>query len=374
MQPSIDTVSFSDVPCPMESGSAATWMSGEADALLTPSLHLGSIANGETPLTWLSAYVKSPKDEAIVNLDTKQLFSTERATGDTGLMDSSSHASTPYLHGWKGDIWGPSKACPISFQKVYFYATRRNPYATTVSVDTGDGPVSSGVITNDFETKEYFTYFPVGRPIAVGNPGSEFIDRDSEEDGSVGLEWRGPIQSGAKGLDMHQVAFADRLTIGGQPLPFGVIMAWDADNGSIPAGWVECDGRGIVNGITVPDYRGRFLAGVGRAPDLPAYAEVTSAGGGYARHGTSENNHEDHRIMPVIKTAYEEVTCYEGSGSSITVNSIIPWASCGGNWTVESWCGGSIADVPDADGDIGHSDVDNRPPYAGIFWIIYVGT
>ena len=45
--------------------------------------------------------------------------------------------------------------------------------------------------------------------------------------------------------------------------PKGLILAWNATSGAIPAGWAVCDGS---NGT--PDLRGRFLMGVSDFADV----------------------------------------------------------------------------------------------------------
>lgn len=48
-----------------------------------------------------------------------------------------------------------------------------------------------------------------------------------------------------------------------QPTPKGIIAMWGGQIGAIPEGWRLCDGNnGVqVNGVTIPDLRGRFVVG-----------------------------------------------------------------------------------------------------------------
>ncbi len=55
--------------------------------------------------------------------------------------------------------------------------------------------------------------------------------------------------------------------------PPGVILAWHAHSGNVPAGWAICDG---ANGT--PDLRGKFLRGVSNFADV----------GGHGGNNTSQ--------------------------------------------------------------------------------------
>ena len=67
--------------------------------------------------------------------------------------------------------------------------------------------------------------------------------------------------------------------------PKGVIIAWNAKSGSVPAGWAICDG---TNGT--PDLRRRFLMGVatladvGQTPGRASHVHTLSGGTGDARN------------------------------------------------------------------------------------------
>lgn len=48
----------------------------------------------------------------------------------------------------------------------------------------------------------------------------------------------------------------------------GMIMMWSGDVNSVPKGWTLCDGKTDINGIKIPDLKGRFVIGAGRRPLL----------------------------------------------------------------------------------------------------------
>ncbi|WP_028888354.1 PKD domain-containing protein [Tenacibaculum ovolyticum] len=41
----------------------------------------------------------------------------------------------------------------------------------------------------------------------------------------------------------------------------GMVMMWSGDPTTVPIGWILCDGRTGINGIRIPDLRGRFVLG-----------------------------------------------------------------------------------------------------------------
>lgn len=61
--------------------------------------------------------------------------------------------------------------------------------------------------------------------------------------------------------------------------PLGAIIMWTGS--TEPAGWKLCDGNGgaQVNGITIPDLRGRFIVGVGSSSDGAANYSLNTFGG-----------------------------------------------------------------------------------------------
>jgi hypothetical protein len=69
--------------------------------------------------------------------------------------------------------------------------------------------------------------------------------------------------------------------------PRGIIIAWNAKSGAVPAGWVVCDG---TNGT--PDLRGRFLMGVatfadvGQTPGQATHRHGVNGGTNNARSGS----------------------------------------------------------------------------------------
>ena len=66
--------------------------------------------------------------------------------------------------------------------------------------------------------------------------------------------------------------YSDIITSG---LPTKAITIWSGDTDTIPTGWVICNGQ-VVNGITTPDLRSRFIVGAGDTYALGATGGNTS--------------------------------------------------------------------------------------------------
>ena len=76
-------------------------------------------------------------------------------------------------------------------------------------------------------------------------------------------------------------------TTNGGFVPVGGIIMWSGT--TIPSGWALCDGTTTINGVPVPDLRGRFVLGKGQAlgnPTMTAYA-IGQKGG-----------EETHKLIP----------------------------------------------------------------------------
>ncbi|CAL2055434.1 hypothetical protein [Tenacibaculum sp. 190524A05c] len=69
----------------------------------------------------------------------------------------------------------------------------------------------------------------------------------------------------------------------------GMIMMWSGDENNVPKGWTLCDGKADINGIRIPDLKGRFVVGLDRdsanSPvennnkDIENYGEIHNKGG-----------------------------------------------------------------------------------------------
>jgi hypothetical protein len=120
----------------------------------------------------------------------------------------------------------------------------------------------------------------------------------------------------------------------GTILPVGLLY-------SIPRGWAKCDGTSPT-----PDLRGRGLVGIGSA--YSGDSGVGAGAGGYAKHGTTENNHADHtaHTHTLSKTPLE---VQAGTGATV------------------------LADVSADNANLSaHSDTDNRDPHYGLDWMMRV--
>jgi len=95
-------------------------------------------------------------------------------------------------------------------------------------------------------------------------------------------------------------------------LPTGIICLWYGSIGSIPAGWVICDGN---NGT--PDLRDKFLVGAGST-----YAVDANGGAVNHNHGftADPHTHDFSFGAAVAAGATYDLTSGAGSGTGTTDN------------------------------------------------------
>lgn len=135
-------------------------------------------------------------------------------------------------------------------------------------------------------------------------------------------------------------------------VPKGAVLMWSGQIKDIPSGWRLADGapgtHGIVNGVTVPDLRGRFV--VGYQDDDPDYRQVHGTGGAKTtalpshQHGLNKNE-------PFIGP-HNHGPNVHGSGP-----------------THDTGTGDEVTQGISADPD----PSENRPPYIVLAYIVYVG-
>lgn len=161
-------------------------------------------------------------------------------------------------------------------------------------------------------------------------------------------------------------------------LPAGIIVfSTLADLGD---GWKLCDG---TDGT--PDLRGRFIVTVGESPGANPQTYAVNCLGGYAWHGQSENNHNDHRLnhyhcFPVL-TQFSCVDTTGGTGSFYAFSSNYVPCCSDSTGKVAEWCG--TDDLPTQEAPVSScsspfyakhkgpfnscTDTDNRPPYIALY-------
>ncbi|WP_299135495.1 hypothetical protein [uncultured Tenacibaculum sp.] len=143
----------------------------------------------------------------------------------------------------------------------------------------------------------------------------------------------------------------------------GMVMMWSGDPTTVPVGWILCDGRTGINGIKIPDLRGRFIVGYdSRKSTSPVntsskntenYGKIHNTGGlGTVKLEISEMPRHKHEWK------YGTEKDDDNSGGSHNEFTLIPK---GNNY---------VSPIEDAGGDSPH---ENRPPYYVLAFIIYVG-
>ena len=72
-------------------------------------------------------------------------------------------------------------------------------------------------------------------------------------------------------------------------IPLGGIISWSGLESAIPDNWEVCDGNGGVpiNGVTIPDLRGRFIVGTGQVDGATGTNYALEATGGKETHALS---------------------------------------------------------------------------------------
>lgn len=135
---------------------------------------------------------------------------------------------------------------------------------------------------------------------------------------------------------------APMATISGYgTVPIGFIGMWSGSAAAIPDGWALCNGQ-IVNGLTTPDLRDRFVVGAGNA-----YA-VGAKGG--------------------VDTVTLTVAQMPSHSHGYTIMNNQPfWGTAERYWP--TWTGEAAAQTSLTGGNQAH---ENRPPYYGLCYIMRI--
>lgn len=140
-----------------------------------------------------------------------------------------------------------------------------------------------------------------------------------------------------------------------QFLPKGAIIMWSGSIASIPAGYVLCDGRAAINGVTIPNLQGRFI--VGYSSSSGDYHTIGSTGG-EEKHTLTAAEMPQHR-HGIVGEAGEK----SGTGTAVAyVSRINDTAGSGAMVTgrYETSTAGSS------------NEHENRPPYYVLAFLIKV--
>lgn len=168
----------------------------------------------------------------------------------------------------------------------------------------------------------------------------------------------------------------------------GMIVLWSGSQGSIPSGWVLCDGN---NGS--PDLRDRFIVGAGNSYAVGnAAGSITKATDAQGAHSHSNNTGSTSLTTAQLPAHSHKMVSAEGNagfnGSDVTASSYINVVGRGssnnesyslqapatgslpalGN-TGETGTGGGHTHTISGDGTHTHN-VDVRPPYYALCYIM----
>lgn len=159
--------------------------------------------------------------------------------------------------------------------------------------------------------------------------------------------------------------------------PLGAIIMWTGSG--VPLGWQLCDGNGgtQVNGITIPDLRGRFVIGVGTSSDGAANYGVTNTGGEETHaltvaempshnHGGATDTEGDHSHAHEGYRNVDHYTC-AGCNNDRSVKSRSESGSAN-DYGGES-AGYHRHSISSQGSGSGH---ENRPPYYALAYLIRV--
>ena len=195
-------------------------------------------------------------------------------------------------------------------------------------------------------------------------------------EGNVGVNTNAPTEQ--LEVNGNAVITGDVSTLlidGYGNVPLGGILMWS--NSSIPSGFVVCDGSSAINGIDIPDLRGRFLVSEGKSTDgATTYVRATTGGEqthtliddemAAHNHGTSgsagSHSHDFHGYYHI-----NEYGC-AGCNSGRQGKSRGEIGSDPGDYGGES-AGAHSHTVSSQGGDGAH---ENRPPYYVLYYIIRV--
>ena len=142
----------------------------------------------------------------------------------------------------------------------------------------------------------------------------------------------------------------------------GLIGMWSGAIGSIPSGWVLCNGSGVLsNGNPVPDLRDRFIVGAGSSYGI-------GATGGATTHTHSVSVNVDNHSLTIAQIPSHSHTV-PGSVSSNGGSETFDGNSSGASFNMEtSSVGSGAGHSHNASGSAIAST--NMPPYFALAYII----
>lgn len=149
----------------------------------------------------------------------------------------------------------------------------------------------------------------------------------------------------------------------------GMVMMWSGNPTNVPSGWVLCDGGTNINGIRIPDLRGRFVVG---------YNENSSTTPTNNLNKNTDNYGRIHNTGGVrdVRLTTNEIPAHNhkmqlNSGAFFATKTRNPGGSGEGHRrTMDEGLDNNAYTDNNAGGGQSH---ENRPPYYVLAYIVYVG-
>lgn len=213
---------------------------------------------------------------------------------------------------------------------------------------------------------------------------------------STATTWQTPRNLTINGVSKSVNGSADVAFTGPEvgAIPSGGIIMWSGSVGSIPTGWLLCDG---TNGT--PDLQNRFIVGAGDAyapndtggtanvvlteANLPSHTHsfsATTGAGGNHQHSGETNPAGAHNHTPkngngflTNTTSGAEATFNYGSGSFVATGVVFSTSDVGNHahTFTTSFSGDHTHTVSGTTGAAGSSSAhENRPPYYALAYIM----
>ena len=255
----------------------------------SPDLRLELIANGEKTGTWgtiTNLNLGTLLEDSIVGVATVTTSSTAQAlTVNNGAQDQS-RCSTLVLNTAAGanyNVYVP----PVP--KLYVVRNASSAYTCTLYASTVAGNTTaagSGITV------------PISTSMLVRCDGVNIVDQTNYISGALAIGGNFSVTGTATGVTPassdNSTKFATTAfvqNIAGTSFPAGGIIMWNGSVGSIPSGWVLCNGSSGT-----PDLRDRFVVGAGGsyavgATGGSANATLVSHDHTYSGNTNSAGNH-----------------------------------------------------------------------------------
>ncbi len=148
-----------------------------------------------------------------------------------------------------------------------------------------------------------------------------------------------------------------------------MIMMWSGLPSNVPTDWVLCDGRADINGVEIPDLRGRFIAGYSKGST--DYGSIKESNKGKESITLGVSNLPEHRHSMKFRYSGAEQDNQIAFLQPTHFTDSNPQGEGGGDST--SKASGKVSIYTEYSGTKFPTSLENRPPYYTLAFIIYVG-